>query len=96
MHGRDAQGRYFTILESPVYNDETTGVSLHPLLILHDMVPLIVMMCVIYSNTTTMTLMSSPVIYLLFHSSRLAQTESICIWHTRRMDCCLMFGDPTG
>jgi len=30
VHGRDAQGRYFTILESPVYNDETTGLAFSP------------------------------------------------------------------
>ena len=30
IHGRDAQGRYFTILESPIYKEETTGLAFSP------------------------------------------------------------------
>jgi len=30
VHGRDAQGRYFTILESPIYKEETTGLAFSP------------------------------------------------------------------
>jgi hypothetical protein len=30
IHARDEQGRFFTILESPVYLDETTGLSFSP------------------------------------------------------------------
>mmetsp|Transcript_6853 Transcript_6853/g.14963 ORF Transcript_6853/g.14963 Transcript_6853/m.14963 type:complete len:854 (+) Transcript_6853:200-2761(+) len=30
IHGRDGQGRYFTILESPVYKEETTGLAFSP------------------------------------------------------------------
>eukprot|EP00980_Cylindrotheca_fusiformis_P005679 scaffold1184_cov132-Cylindrotheca_fusiformis.AAC.100 len=30
VHARDQDGRFFTILESPVYNDETTGLSWSP------------------------------------------------------------------
>eukprot|EP00980_Cylindrotheca_fusiformis_P005677 scaffold1184_cov132-Cylindrotheca_fusiformis.AAC.98 len=30
VHARDHNGRFFTILESPVYNDETTGLSFSP------------------------------------------------------------------
>lgn len=30
VHGRDEQGRYFTLLESPHYDDETTGLAFNP------------------------------------------------------------------
>ena len=30
IHGRDSEGRYFTILESPVYKEETTGLAFSP------------------------------------------------------------------
>lgn len=30
VHARDDQGRFFTILESPIYMDETTGLSFSP------------------------------------------------------------------
>ena len=30
IHARDNQGRYFTILESPVYQEETTGLAFSP------------------------------------------------------------------
>ena len=30
IHARDAQGRFFTILESPVYEDESTGLAFSP------------------------------------------------------------------
>ena len=30
IHGRDSRGRYFTILESPVYKEETTGLAFSP------------------------------------------------------------------
>lgn len=30
VHGRNEQGEYFTILESPVYNDEVTGLAFSP------------------------------------------------------------------
>jgi hypothetical protein len=30
VHARDGQGRFFTILESPTYKDETTGLSFSP------------------------------------------------------------------
>lgn len=30
IHARDSQGRFFTILESPVYEDESTGLAFSP------------------------------------------------------------------
>ncbi|CAB9504928.1 osmC-like protein [Seminavis robusta] len=30
IHGRDATGLFFTVLESPIYNDETTGLAFSP------------------------------------------------------------------
>uniref|UniRef100_A0A7S4NFI5 SMP-30/Gluconolactonase/LRE-like region domain-containing protein n=1 Tax=Odontella aurita TaxID=265563 RepID=A0A7S4NFI5_9STRA len=30
VHARDKRGRYYTILESPVYQDETTGLAFSP------------------------------------------------------------------
>lgn len=30
VHGRDARGRYFTVLESPVYEEETAGLAFSP------------------------------------------------------------------
>ena len=30
IHGRDSNGNFFTVLESPMYEDETTGLSFSP------------------------------------------------------------------
>ena len=30
VHGRDANGLYFTLLESPIYSDETSGLAFSP------------------------------------------------------------------
>ena len=30
IHGRDSEGNFFSILESPVYNEETTGLAFSP------------------------------------------------------------------
>lgn len=30
VHGRDRDGNFFTILESPVYKDETSGLAFSP------------------------------------------------------------------
>jgi sugar lactone lactonase YvrE len=30
IHARDASGRFYTVLESPVYRSETTGLSFSP------------------------------------------------------------------